>query len=206
MQLVRSFRWRIDNWQAFQQDAANRTYGAAFSAGGFSWRLLLFPRGNTVPFLSLYLAVTSDFQQRLPMSWVKFARFALVVPNRTAPALVKITQHQFDSRENDWGFTQLLELSDLADPAKGWLGDDGSLTVEVLVLPAMWTVRPRRALDARHSRRLRLTRARLRRTSRASRSAGPATSSPRWTRNLRCDSENACCVSPSARSAMRLLT
>lgn len=99
-----------------------------------------------MPFLSLYLAVTSDFQQRLPMSWVKFARFALVVPNRTAPALVKITQHQFDSRENDWGFTQLLELSDLADPATGWLGDDGSLTVEVLVLPTMWTVRSRRAL------------------------------------------------------------
>ena len=91
-----SFRWRIDNWAAFQQDAANRTYGAAFSAGGFSWRLLLFPRGNTVPFLSLYLAVTSDFQQRLPSCWVKFARFALIVPNRTAPALVKMTQHQFD--------------------------------------------------------------------------------------------------------------
>ena len=93
---ARSFRWRIDNWPAFQQDAANRTYGAAFSAGGFSWRLLLFPRGNTVPFLSLYLAVTSDFQQRLPSCWVKFARFALIVPNRTAPALVKMTQHQFD--------------------------------------------------------------------------------------------------------------
>ena len=166
-----SFRWRIDNWAVFQQDAANRTYGAAFGAGGFSWRLLLFPRGNTVPFLSLYLAVTSDFQQRLPSCWVKFARFALIVPNRTAPALVKMTQHQFDrharllrackqgaslactpadflrlrSRENDWGFTQLLELADLADPAKGWIGEDGSLTVEVLVLPSLWAVRGARA-------------------------------------------------------------
>ena len=93
---ARSFRWRIDNWAGFQHDAANRTYGAAFGAGGFSWRLLLFPRGNTVPFLSLYLAVTSDFQQRLSLCWVKFARFALIVPNRTAPALVKMTQHQFD--------------------------------------------------------------------------------------------------------------
>ena len=170
-----SFRWRIDNWGSFQQDAANRTYGAAFGAGGFSWRLLLFPRGNTVPFLSLYLAVTSDFQTRLPACWVKFARFALIVPNRTAPALVKMTQHQFDrharllrawhwascmraiskhveltscalrSRENDWGFTQLLELADLADPAKGWIGEDGSLTVEVLVLPSLWAVRRARA-------------------------------------------------------------
>ncbi len=45
------------------------------------------------------------------------------------------------SRENDWGFTQLLELTDLADPSKGWLGEDGSLTVEVLVLPSLWAVR-----------------------------------------------------------------
>jgi hypothetical protein len=93
-----SFRWRIDDWAAFQQDAANRAYGATFNASGFSWRLLLFPRGNTVPFLSLYLAVTSDFQSRLAPLWVKFSRFALIVPNRTAPALVKMTQHQFDRR------------------------------------------------------------------------------------------------------------
>jgi hypothetical protein len=136
-----SFRWKIEDWRAFQQDAANRTYGAAFSAGGFSWRLLCFPRGNTVPFLSLYLAVTSDFRQRLPAGWVKFARFALIVPNRAAPALVKTTQHQFDSREDDWGFTQLIELAELADPAKGWVSEDGALTVEALILPAAWTVR-----------------------------------------------------------------
>ena len=45
------------------------------------------------------------------------------------------------SRENDWGFTQLLELSELADPAKGWVGDDGALTVEVNIQPAACAVR-----------------------------------------------------------------
>jgi hypothetical protein len=177
----RSFRWKIPSFASFQQDAANRTYGAAFSAAGFSWRLLLFPRGNTVPFLSLYLAVTSDFRQRLPPGWVKFARFALIVPNRSAPALVKMTQHQFDSREDDWGFTQargaacvgalrcarstqltraaacmraqLLELSELADPARGWLGEDGALTVEALILPAAWTVRACVGIRGQHDGR-----------------------------------------------------
>ncbi len=136
-----SFRWRIDNWRAFQAEAASRSYSATFSAGGFSWRLLLFPRGNTVPFLSLYLAVTSDFRARLPAAWSKFARFALVVPNATSPALVKMTQHSFDNREDDWGFTQLLELAELDDPAKGWLSDDGALTVEALILPSAWAAR-----------------------------------------------------------------
>lgn len=134
-QVAVSFRWSVPNWSTtFQREAANRTYSSSFSAGGFSWRLLMFPRGNTVPFLSLYLAVTSEFRQRLPSTWTKFARFALIVPNKSGPALVKATQHQFDNREDDWGFTQLLELSELADPTKGWVVDD-VLTLEALILP-----------------------------------------------------------------------
>ena len=43
--------------------------------------------------------------------------------------------------QDDWGFTQLLELAELADPAKGWVSDDGALTVEVLILPSAWAVR-----------------------------------------------------------------
>ena len=45
-----------------------------------------------------------------------------------------LTQHQFDAREDDWGFTQLLELAEVADPAKGWVVDD-VLTLEALILP-----------------------------------------------------------------------
>ncbi len=44
---------------------------------------------------------------------------------------------------------QLLELSELADPARGWLGEDGALTVEALILPAAWTVRARVGIRGR---------------------------------------------------------
>ncbi len=39
------------------------------------------------------------------------------------------TQHQFNVRESDWGFTSFMPLQDLYDPAKGFLVND-SLIVE----------------------------------------------------------------------------
>eukprot|EP00217_Crustomastix_stigmatica_P014531 CAMPEP_0183800928 /NCGR_PEP_ID=MMETSP0803_2-20130417/26355_1 /TAXON_ID=195967 /ORGANISM="Crustomastix stigmata, Strain CCMP3273" /LENGTH=361 /DNA_ID=CAMNT_0026045647 /DNA_START=34 /DNA_END=1119 /DNA_ORIENTATION=- len=136
-----SFRWKIEGWSAFQKEASTRTYSTKnFQAGDFDWRLLLFPRGNTVPYLSLYLAVANEFRSSLPADWTKFARFALIVPNENQAPLVKVTQHQFDNREDDWGFTQFIELSALNDESKGWVVND-TLTVEVLILPFSWVVR-----------------------------------------------------------------
>lgn len=34
------------------------------------------------------------------------------------------TQHQFNQRESDWGFTSFMLLSDLYDPNKGYLVND----------------------------------------------------------------------------------
>lgn len=39
------------------------------------------------------------------------------------------TQHQFNVRESDWGFTSFMPLQDLYDPARGFLVND-SLVVE----------------------------------------------------------------------------
>lgn len=34
------------------------------------------------------------------------------------------TQHQFNARESDWGFTSFMPLSELYDPSKGYLVND----------------------------------------------------------------------------------
>ena len=34
------------------------------------------------------------------------------------------TQHQFNSRENDWGFTSFMPIQDIYDPSKGYLVND----------------------------------------------------------------------------------
>lgn len=48
------------------------------------------------------------------------------------------TQHQFNARENDWGFTSFMPLGDLYDPSKGFLVNDTCLVeAEVAVYKAM---------------------------------------------------------------------
>nr|GFB26249.1 ubiquitin carboxyl-terminal hydrolase 12-like isoform X1 [Tanacetum cinerariifolium] len=34
------------------------------------------------------------------------------------------TQHQFNARESDWGFTSFMPLSELYDPSRGYLLND----------------------------------------------------------------------------------
>lgn len=38
--------------------------------------------------------------------------------------LIADTQHQFNEREKDWGFTSFMLLSDLCHPEKGYIMDD----------------------------------------------------------------------------------
>lgn len=39
-------------------------------------------------------------------------------------SILEDTQHQFNSRESDWGFTSFMPLGDLYDPIKGYLVND----------------------------------------------------------------------------------
>lgn len=43
------------------------------------------------------------------------------------------TQHQFNARESDWGFTSFMPLGELYDPSRGYLMND-TLIIEAEVL------------------------------------------------------------------------
>lgn len=48
------------------------------------------------------------------------------------------TQHQFNSRENDWGFTSFMTLGELYDPSRGYLVNDTCVVeAEVAVYKTM---------------------------------------------------------------------
>ncbi|KAI3961734.1 hypothetical protein MKW92_024753 [Papaver armeniacum] len=96
-----------------------------------------FSQGNNVDQLSMYLDVADS--QNLPYGWSRYAQFSLAVVNqsqnkftvRKVPLYNAIsycfavnTQHQFNARESDWGFTSFMPLSDLYDPSRGFLAND----------------------------------------------------------------------------------
>jgi ubiquitin carboxyl-terminal hydrolase 7 len=120
------FTWTIDN---FSKINLRKHYSETFTVGGYKWRVLLFPKGNNVDHLSVYLDVADSAQ--LPYGWSRFAHFTLAVVNQYDPKLTvkKDTQHQFNVRESDWGFTSFMPLQDLYDPSRAFLVND-TLIVE----------------------------------------------------------------------------
>ncbi|KAG7010221.1 Ubiquitin carboxyl-terminal hydrolase 12, partial [Cucurbita argyrosperma subsp. argyrosperma] len=135
------FTWRIDN---FTRLNIKKLYSEIFISvtsiymcvcvGIFSTkRILIFPKGNNVDHLSMYLDVADSAS--LPYGWSRCAQFSLGVVNQihNKYSVRKDTQHQFNARESDWGFTSFMPLSELYDPTRGYLVND-TLIVEAEVL------------------------------------------------------------------------
>ncbi|XP_039061183.1 ubiquitin carboxyl-terminal hydrolase 12-like isoform X2 [Hibiscus syriacus] len=124
------FTWTIEN---FSRLNTKKHYSDIFGVGGYKWRVLIFPKGNNVDHLSMYLDVADS--STLPYGWSRYAQFSLAVVNQVHNkySIRKDTQHQFNARESDWGFTSFMPLSDLYDPSKGYIVND-TVVVEAEVV------------------------------------------------------------------------
>jgi ubiquitin carboxyl-terminal hydrolase 7 len=101
------YTWTVDNWK----NLAKKEHGPIFEAGGYPWRILLFPHGNNVDQCSIYLEHGFEPDQ-IPENWSCCAQFALVLWNPDDPSLYAhhAAQHRFTKEEGDWGFTRFVEL------------------------------------------------------------------------------------------------
>ncbi|XP_058787289.1 ubiquitin C-terminal hydrolase 12-like isoform X2 [Vicia villosa] len=124
------FTWRIDN---FTRLNTKKLYSEVFVVGTYKWRVLIFPKGNNVDYLSMYLDVADSTS--LPYGWSRYAQFSLAIVNQIHNkfSVRKDTQHQFNARESDWGFTSFMPLGELYDPSRGYLVND-TLIIEAEVL------------------------------------------------------------------------
>ncbi|KAK2640892.1 hypothetical protein Ddye_022655 [Dipteronia dyeriana] len=124
------FSWKIDN---FSRLNTKKHYSEVFVVGGYKWRVLIFPKGNNVDHLSMYLDVADSTS--LPYGWSRYAQFSLAIVNQihNKYSVRKDTQHQFNARESDWGFTSFMPLGELYDPNRGYLVND-TLLVEAEVI------------------------------------------------------------------------
>ncbi|XP_059665814.1 MATH domain and coiled-coil domain-containing protein At3g58270-like [Cornus florida] len=115
------FTWRADNFSTLN---TQKLYSESFYVGEHKWRLLIFPKGNNVDHLSIYLDSASSVT--LPSGWSKFAQFSLSVINQIDNKSTKKQdfKHRFNARERDWGGLELVPLSELYDPGRGYLVND----------------------------------------------------------------------------------
>ncbi|KAJ1285596.1 hypothetical protein BS78_03G290900 [Paspalum vaginatum] len=115
------FTWSIEN---FFKRNIRKHYSDDFTVGGYKWRVLVFPRGNNVDHLSMYLDVAEA--SLLPPGWTRYAQFSLAVVNQldSKSSIRKEASHHFNARESDWGFTSFMPLMDLHDSSKGYVVND----------------------------------------------------------------------------------
>jgi ubiquitin carboxyl-terminal hydrolase 7 len=71
------FTWTIEN---FTRLNTKKQYSEIFLVGGYKWRVLIFPKGNNVEHLSMYLDVADS--ATLPYGWSRYAQFSLSVINQ----------------------------------------------------------------------------------------------------------------------------
>ncbi|KAK6126581.1 hypothetical protein DH2020_039692 [Rehmannia glutinosa] len=71
------FTWTIENFTRLNM---KKLYSDVFVVGGYKWRVLIFPKGNNVDYLSMYLDVADS--ATLPYGWNRYAQFSLAVVNQ----------------------------------------------------------------------------------------------------------------------------
>lgn len=124
------YTWKIDKYS----ELGSRSYSPVFTFEGWSWRLVLYPRGlheaeeNS---LSLFLELHNSC--RLSDGTKLFAEYSLCLKNQ-----FKGSNHQttfgtwFSSTCTSWGRTSFLPLEDVNSSLKGLMRDD-CVIVEVKI-------------------------------------------------------------------------
>jgi hypothetical protein len=125
--------WRLP---AFSKLRAKQVWSAPADVGGFSVRLLLYPRGDSQALpghLSLYVQVSDP---RAPTArWDCFASYRLAVQHATEPAkaVARDSWHRFSGKKRSHGWCDFAPLAPLAQP--GFCLDDTLvITAEIMVL------------------------------------------------------------------------
>lgn len=100
--------WEIEAYRSLPK----KDHGPIFTAGGYPWRILIFPQGNNTSHASIYLEHGFD-QSDIPEDWSCCVQFSLVLWNPNDPSIYThhTAHHRFTKEEGDWGFTRFLELN-----------------------------------------------------------------------------------------------
>ncbi|KAI8808839.1 hypothetical protein BJ742DRAFT_806590 [Cladochytrium replicatum] len=109
------YKWVIPKYSEF---TADRVLSPEFECGGYTWNILLFPKGNRTDTLSVFLNSVDAGKVDKASNWHVCVNFALSISNPEDPKVAKTNtaQHRYNPSEQDWGFNHLIKLSQLTVP------------------------------------------------------------------------------------------
>ncbi|KAH1045950.1 hypothetical protein J1N35_036734 [Gossypium stocksii] len=108
--------WRIENFSNIKD---YKLCSANFTVDGNKWRLSIYPKGNNVDFLSIYLVADSA---TLASGWSRYAHHGFAVIDQ-----LDFASKEFTENHASWGYPSFLPLSELENPKRGYLLNDACL-------------------------------------------------------------------------------
>lgn len=117
-------KWR---WRADFKTMSVKQYSPDLVVGPHSFRLLVFPKGNQVPFVSLYLDTNNA-------SDVKLVRFQISMLNQKdiRESHSQDAEKKFGPNDVDWGFKEFVELKKM-NPESGLMSSEGIVYFEIVI-------------------------------------------------------------------------
>ncbi|ORX47578.1 cysteine proteinase [Piromyces finnis] len=103
------YEWVIEDWDKLIE---KKEYSPEFIIGGYKWRILLFPRGNTErEFVSAFLDNLDVKEENASENSHVCAKFVLSIRNYNDYTVFssKPSHHRFNGKESDWGFNRFIE-------------------------------------------------------------------------------------------------
>lgn len=131
-----TFTFRCAKFKSYQ-GTGKMARSPPVTIGGVPWRLMVYPDGNSAQdqgeYTSVFLEVDKNHDTTLPC-WQCFVHFKLdILSSKARYTYEKKAAHRFTSASMNWGFGQLMALSDVLDTEKGYLSADGSVTFRATV-------------------------------------------------------------------------
>ncbi|KRH32941.2 hypothetical protein GLYMA_10G088100v4, partial [Glycine max] len=129
--MLEKFTWTIRNFSTID---SNELYSDSFFLDNHTWRILMFPKGDNVDYLSIYVDAGGD-PAYLPRHWKKYAYFKLALINQVNEKMNKIKEfsHMFNASKIELGFSRFIPLDELCDSSRGFIVNDTCIIqVEIL--------------------------------------------------------------------------
>ncbi|KAI9389839.1 hypothetical protein POPTR_008G099600v4 [Populus trichocarpa] len=122
---------KIELFSLLAKNAVEKYETGVFEAGGYTWKLVLYPSGNksrnVKDYISLYLAKVDA--SSLPLGWEVHVIFRLFLLDQNKDSYLVIQdaagqERRFHGLKLEWGFDQFIQLSTFNDSRYGFLLED----------------------------------------------------------------------------------
>ncbi|XP_017244574.2 uncharacterized protein LOC108216340 [Daucus carota subsp. sativus] len=136
---------RIEPFSGFTNLGIDKYESDAFDVGGYTWRIVIYPKGNTKRgiegHISLYLVI--DKTESLPLGWEAYATYKIFLYDHNKDKYLTIQsdpaqQVRFHREKKENGFDKLIPLDTFSVAANGYLIDD-SCIFGVEIFPVKYT-------------------------------------------------------------------